>query len=488
MSTDPRLQTFCSHQGLDVFHSITHQNQIWKPDPYDIETIHAAGRAAYERLLNRIDSNTVSDSGRILLLLGESGAGKTHLMRAFRNQTHEQQKGFFSYMQMTSAVSNYARYVLRNTIDSFDKPYYEPFGTTTGLIKLSNALAEDATAVSANELTRLRESELSPDALVDLIYPIADRIVALERFQGIDIDLIRALLYLQPGQPAINAKIFKLIRCEPLTTYDSKVLGGMAARAQEDDPLRMLQSLARLIQAVTDGAFVICLDQLEDIHGMDEAATRFRRAVQTIVTLAEIPNVVVVLSCLEIFYDILKENLPKSHLDRLEMDPLPVTLKAQRIEEEIQQILARRLQYLFELTDTPFADDSSIFPFPPATIQTLANRTTRDVLEWCRRKREESIATGNEPTLYGGDDPDTKDISKLSQFWSDHLTKNVDLPEADQEFLALIGQSIERCAQELGNGYHFATQVSGDYLSTTVQAAPEAITETLLLGMCQKSA
>ncbi|MCB0108693.1 MAG: AAA family ATPase, partial [Caldilineaceae bacterium] len=178
MSTDPRLQTFCSHQGLDVFHSITHQNQIWKPDPYDIETIHEEGRAAYERLLHRIDSNTASDSGRILLLLGESGAGKTHLMRAFRNQTHEQQKGFFSYMQMTSAVSNYARYVLRNTIDSFDKHYYEPFGTTTGLIKLSNALAEDGAAVSADELTRLRESELSPDALVDLIYPIADRIVA----------------------------------------------------------------------------------------------------------------------------------------------------------------------------------------------------------------------------------------------------------------------------------------------------------------------
>ncbi|MCB0125604.1 MAG: DUF87 domain-containing protein, partial [Caldilineaceae bacterium] len=251
---------------------------------------------------------------------------------------------------------------------------------------------------------------------------------------------------------------------------------------------RMLQSLARLIQAVTDGALVICLDQLEDIHGMDEAATRFRRAVQTIVTLAEIPNVVVVLSCLGEFYALLKENLPKSHLDRLEMDPLPVTLKAQRIEEEIQQILSRRLQYLFELTDTPFADDSSIFPFPAEATRRLDNRTTRDVLEWCRRKREESIATGKEPTLDDGVGPVVPETSDLSRFWSDHLTKNVDLPEADHEYLALIGQSIEHCGQELGNGYHFHTQFSGDYLTTTVQAASESITEALLLGMCQKSA
>ena len=100
MTTDPRLDAFCSHQGLDVFHAVTHQHQIWQPDLYDVDTIHPEARLAYERLLNRADSSAASDSGRILLLLGESGAGKTHLMRFFRNQTHEQQKGFFSYMQM----------------------------------------------------------------------------------------------------------------------------------------------------------------------------------------------------------------------------------------------------------------------------------------------------------------------------------------------------------------------------------------------------
>ena len=95
MTTDPRSDlrfgAFCSHQGLDVFHAVTHQHQIWQPDLYDVDTIHPEARSAYERLLNRVDRSAASDSVRILLLLGESGAGNTHLIRFFRNQTHEQQ-------------------------------------------------------------------------------------------------------------------------------------------------------------------------------------------------------------------------------------------------------------------------------------------------------------------------------------------------------------------------------------------------------------
>ena len=474
MTTDPRSDlrfgAFCSHQGLDVFHAVTHQHQIWQPDLYDVDTIHPEARSAYERLLNRVDRSAASDSGRILLLLGESGAGKTHLMRFFRNQTHEQQKGFFSYMQMTSAVSNYARYVLRNTIDSFDKPYYGPFGLKTGLIECSNALAEGSGVVTPNELALLKEDDLSQEELLDLIYPIADRVVALKQFNGIDIDVIRGLLYLQSGQPAINAKVLKLLRCEPLTPYDSRVLGGVVGRDHDDDPLRMLRSFALLIKAVTGGAFVVCLDQLEDIHSMDEAGQRFRRAIQTIVTLAEIPNVIVVLSCLESFYDLLKQHLPKSHLDRLELDPTPISLKARRSDDEVRQIIARRLQHLYELAEIPIDSSEALYPFPDAIAGQLAGKTTRDVLEWCRHQREHSITTGQLPGLDSTpSDPENgakpAEDYELSQHWNDHLAGSFEPPDDDRDLLHLMGHSIQRCGQELGQGCHVATQINGDYLT-----------------------
>lgn len=493
MTTDPRFDAFCSHQGLDVFHAVTHQHQIWQPDLYDVDTIHPEARSAYERLLNRTDSSAASDSGRILLLLGESGAGKTHLMRFFRNQTHEQQKGFFSYMQMTSAVSNYARYVLRNTIDSFDKPYYEPFGPKTGLIEFSNALSERSGVVTPNELALLKEDDLSQEELIDLIYPIADRVIALKQFNGVDIDVIRALLYLQPGQPAISAKVLKLLRCEPLTSYDSKVLGGMAARDHDDDPLRMLRSFALLIQAVTGGAFVVCLDQLEDIHGMDDAGQRFRRAVQTIVTLAEIPNVIIVLSCLESFYDLLKQHLPKPHLDRLELDPTPISLKARRSDNEVRQIISRRLQHLYELAEIPINSSEALYPFPDAIAGQLAGKTTRDVLEWCRRQREHSITTGQLPGLDDTSSGSRNGVEpsqdyELSQHWNDHLAESFEPPDDDRDLLHLMGHSIQRCGQELGHGCQFTTQINGDYLTVNLHLKPNATQDSLLLRLCQKPA
>src|SRR5207245_2780850 len=78
-----------------------------------------------------------ASSGRILLLQGEAGSGKTHLMRAFRNWAHEGGRGFYGYMQMTSATNQYSRYVLNNLIDSLDQPYDERAGETSGLMRLS---------------------------------------------------------------------------------------------------------------------------------------------------------------------------------------------------------------------------------------------------------------------------------------------------------------------------------------------------------------
>lgn len=492
--SEQKFEVFCSHQGLDIFHPVTHQNQIWRPDPYDIETIHQEARFVYERFINRVDGNDACDSGRILLLLGESGAGKTHLMRVFRNQIHEQQKGFFSYMQMTTQVSNYARYVLRNTIDSFDKPYYTPFGVVaesskTGLMLLSNALAETSQVMTGRELELLREGDLNREELLDLIYPVADRVVTLDQFSSVDLDLIRALLYLQPGQPALNNKVFKLLRCEPLTEYDSRMLGGMKARDRDDDPLRMLQSLALLIQAVTGGAFVICLDQLEEINSMDDAGDRFRRAIQTVVTLAEIPNVVVVISCLGDLYNLLKTNLPKSHIDRLELDPIPEKLKATRTEIEIQQMLTVRLQNLYDSADISSDEPDLTYPFPKGTIQQLSGKTTRDVLEWCRYQREHSITTGEYPKINdgpGGHHP--PDSLSLSQYWNDCLTEEISLPEDDNDLLQLLGESIQSCSKELGDGCQFLIESEGSYLSIDVQLRSEKYYESLLLGMCQKSA
>ncbi len=85
VAADPRMAAFLAPGCPEVFHSVATPTAIWKADPYDVETIHAEARAAFEHLLNRAGRTPPPPSGAVLVLLGEAGSGKTHLMRAFRN-------------------------------------------------------------------------------------------------------------------------------------------------------------------------------------------------------------------------------------------------------------------------------------------------------------------------------------------------------------------------------------------------------------------
>jgi len=80
-----RLEAFLSGKLPHIFHPIQHRQEIWKRDPFDVETVHAQAREAFERLIEQAIGDERLPYGRILLLRGDAGCGKTHLARAFRN-------------------------------------------------------------------------------------------------------------------------------------------------------------------------------------------------------------------------------------------------------------------------------------------------------------------------------------------------------------------------------------------------------------------
>lgn len=81
-----RLEAFCSGAYPEIFHAIVHKQEIWKLDPFDVESIHEEARSTFQRLLLRASEDDLT-SGRIFMLIGESGCGKTHLMRALRSDS-----------------------------------------------------------------------------------------------------------------------------------------------------------------------------------------------------------------------------------------------------------------------------------------------------------------------------------------------------------------------------------------------------------------
>ncbi len=79
-----RIEAFCSPAGAEVFRSVVGHQEIWRSDPFDVETIHEEARAAFQRALNRAALKPAPPAGSVLLLLGVSGSGKTHLVTVHR--------------------------------------------------------------------------------------------------------------------------------------------------------------------------------------------------------------------------------------------------------------------------------------------------------------------------------------------------------------------------------------------------------------------
>ena len=129
-------------------HSITWEDDVWRADPVDVELVHAAARRKFTELLGAVTADHAEQvQARILLFHGQSGAGKTHLIRALRTSAHRTGRAYFGYAQMTPDVANYADYYLRRLVASLEKPYDPDKGGQSALARLTNGLVGDAAVV-----------------------------------------------------------------------------------------------------------------------------------------------------------------------------------------------------------------------------------------------------------------------------------------------------------------------------------------------------
>src|SRR5688500_15542472 len=147
-------------------HSITWEDDLWRADPVDVEAIHAPARRKFAELLDAVTGGRASSGqARILLFHGQSGAGKTHLIRALRTSAHRAGKAYFGYAQMTPDVANYADYYLRRLITSLERPYDPDNGGESGLSRLTNRLVGDTNVLDPASLEKLREAKLDDPQL-----------------------------------------------------------------------------------------------------------------------------------------------------------------------------------------------------------------------------------------------------------------------------------------------------------------------------------
>lgn len=496
---DPRARAFRSPDGPDVFSCVAQHSEIGRADPFDVETVHEEARRVFQRMVTQATTPPGLPYGRILVLRGAAGCGKTHLIRAFRSWAHGRGLGYCGYMQMTSATTDYGRYVLNNLIDSLDQAYDERQGETTGLMRLSGAVAAVARGEKArSSLARLRENDLDQAELDDVVDELAGAIVMDDRFNRVDFDLVRIMLYLQRDDPRIRHRALKYLRCEGLSEVDRRVLGAVAPRDYGSAPDRLITVLGELMWAIDSSSLILCVDQIEDMFNQDQAEERFRRAIAALCGLASrVPSSIIVISCLESYYDAMKAHLTKPLLDRLEQNPPPIQLIGNRSTEEVLEIVATRLRHLYDTHDVDFQEDDPTFPVPRSEIERLAGQRARDVLARCHEYRERCIAKGTVavPFLPETDGPGPQPgppSGDLEQLWNDFRARPEDsqtepIPEDDAALAHLLAASIEALGAERATSLTFSTQARGRMVEVEV-GGPEGATELLLVGICDRSA
>jgi hypothetical protein len=490
---DPHVAAFCSPRYRELFHDCAYANDIWKPDPFDVTSIHRGAREKFQRIVGRVLEPSGLASGRILLLRGESGCGKTHLMRAFRNQVHSQRSGYCGYLQMSAYTDQYGRYVLNNLIDSLDKPYDECQSETTGLMRLSAALAQSCPDMS-DRRDQLRDRGLDQATIDNLIGDLADAIIRDNRFSGIDVYLIQALLYLQCDDPAITARVIKYLRCEDLTGHDRRLLGGIVPCTYSDAPHRLIERLGHLIWAVERAPLVLCVDQLEDVFDLDEAAVKFRRAMATLCDLvSRLRSAIVVIACLDNFYDQLKKLLTRPIVDRVENDPAPVNLEGLCGRDEVEHLIGQRLKFLYRSTGVDISPDRPTYPVPEVLVRQLAGLRPRDVLGLVHRYRERCIEKGKmaeypfEAAGAVGAGTEVA-ITPVEQAWNEFRSTFATVVPVDElELAAIVAAAIRACSDEVEAGQSFEAQADGSMVRVVYHSGPDSLARGLV-GVCNKAA
>jgi energy-coupling factor transporter ATP-binding protein EcfA2 len=455
---DPRDVAFCRADGPEVFSSVAHGSQIHERDPFDVESIHAEAREVFHRQIVRATTPEQHQygHGRTLLVLGDSGSGKTHLLRALRQQVHAQRLGYVGYLQMTSEVGDYARYVLRNLIDSLERPYDAPELAESGLLYLSDGLAEGCGSIAAAELERLRNAELAGAELDELLGGLVDRILRTDGLSRLEPDLVHALLLLQRRDPALQRRVIRFLRCEPLSAYEQRQLGGLAARDQPEDPMRTIQQLGAIAYELQLASLVLLVDQVEDTVPDGKTVTRLQQAIDVLRGIADaVPSIVVVMACLDDVYTAVKGALSRPLIDRLERDPAPIRLASERQREDIEAMLVRRLDHLYAAFDVAVQDDAPLYPFSPAQIEAVTLYRARDAIAKFREFHEACITAGAIVGAPSRDRPPAPPppagMAELDRAWNDALAAASGIPDDDAGMLALVAEALRGAADEIGS-------------------------------------
>ena len=363
----------------------------------------------------------------------------------------------------------------------------------TGLKRLARSVLDVIEVVPPEERSRLCEDYLEPQQVAELVDRLAYLAVQMSQFQGIDINVIRAILFTLANDPRIHAVVIQWLRCEDLSRRDRDLVGDLVPRPQPEMPAKTIHSIGQLMYSVASAAFVLLVDEMESTYDQGEKGdpgAKLRSAVNTLVEIADsIPNCIIVMGCIHQMFNQMKDRLPKTKLDRLLIDPDSITLGLFPSPEQISAMVELRLKALFEAAGAPLDPGNPIAPYTASDIADLVGLRSRDILDNLRRHREKCMQEGwVTPQWRTGESPAPPPApSSWPQRRNDYLAAfTVQVADHEPQLAELLATSIRSICAEFPASQSFTTTRDDRFISVEAHGFGKSV-EKFLVAVCNKS-
>ena len=359
-------------------------DSAWDPDSVDVEAIN---RTAFEHCAETIELVRGTGRCRGLLLAGEPGSGKTHLLQRLRRHIQRSNRDCFVYVPPLGGPDRFFRDLLQHSVHDF---IGNPAGSSSSQLEslLVRALlpAEIREKVTVTTFwTDVRRRYPPGQALFTwLEAPMHKLCLQLQ----LDPRVMRVLQHYLAEHCRLDAYTWLLGRSIPEDRLER--LGVSGTLEEDADALHALVTLSRL--AGTHCVLVLAFDQLESLQVDAQDLQGLKAFAAGVSTLFVNCRNVATISCVQNYFkQDLERAVSHAHMHRLAQDQGALTLLDR---SSAIQLVIERLAAVTELRAARAAlgEPDPLWPLSLVDLEQAITPTSipaRQLLDHCRDRFEQ---------------------------------------------------------------------------------------------------